>query len=194
MGSKKIGLFFGSFNPVHVGHMIIANHLSQHSDLDAIWMVLSPQNPFKEKASLANNFDRLHLLNLAIGMQAKIKASDIEFGLPIPSYTIDTLQYLEEKYPDHEFNLIMGSDNVPGLPKWKNAELLLRKYHIYVYMRPGYPIMDLSMGEKLKIVEDVPLMHISASFIRNEIKSGRSVQYLVPDTVFDYLQSSALYR
>ena len=128
----KIGLFFGSFNPVHTGHMIIANYMVSCTDLDQVWMVVSPQNPFKEKKSLANDYDRLHLVTLAIGDYTKIKASNIEFSLPQPSYTIDTLTYLREKHPNVSFCLIMGGDNLPTLPKWKNYTLLL-KYPIYVY-------------------------------------------------------------
>ena len=135
--NNKIGLFFGSFNPVHIGHMIIANNIALHTDLDQVWMVVSPQNPFKDKKTLARERDRLHLVRLAIGDNIRLSASDIEFTLPQPSYTIDTLAYLHEKYPEKEFYLIMGSDNLLGIHKWKNGELLLKKYGIYIYAPAG---------------------------------------------------------
>ena len=187
----KIGLYFGSFNPVHVGHMIIANFISTHSDLDQVWMVVSPQNPFKNKSTLANNYDRLHLVRLAIGENQKIKASDIEFALPVPSYTIDTLAYLKEKYPAKEFSLIMGGDNLASLNKWKNYELILDNHEIYVYSRPGYDLGDLAKHSSIRILE-APLLDISASFIRKLIKEGKSIQYLVNDSVYAYLQELSL--
>lgn len=189
----KVGLFFGSFNPVHVGHMIIASHMAQYTDLDEIWMVVSPHNPLKEKKSLAHDNDRLHLVHLAIGDNLGIKASNIEFSLPRPSYTIDTLTYLKEKYPHKTFGLIMGSDNFSTIHKWKNYELLLSNYDIYVYNRPGYIHDGMPLGSRVHLINDVPLLHLSATFIRNAIKSGKSVQYLVPDAVFEYLSSSGLY-
>ena len=136
----KVGLFFGSFNPVHVGHMIIAEHMANHTDLDEVWMVVSPQNPLKKQASLAGDYDRLHLVNLAIGENLKLRSSNIEFGLSKPSYTVDTLVYLREKYPNKEFVLIMGGDNLATLHKWKNFEVILRDYQIYVYKRPEYEL------------------------------------------------------
>lgn len=189
----KIGLFFGSFNPVHVGHMIIASYISTHSDLDQIWMVVSPQNPFKNKSTLANNYDRLHLVRLAIGENPKIKASDIEFSLPVPSYTIDTLAYLNEKFADKEFSLIMGGDNLASLHKWKNYELILDKHDIYVYNRPGYELGELEDHKSIHVVE-APLLDISASFIRKQILEGKSIQYLVNDPVFEYLQENPIYK
>lgn len=190
---KKVGLFFGSFNPVHVGHMIIANFMATQSDLKQVWMVVSPQNPLKSKASLASDYDRLHLVQLAIGDNPNLLASNIEFKLPQPSYTIDTLTYLKEKFPERKFVLIMGGDNLATLHKWKNYELILRDYEIYVYQRPNYALGDLSEHPKVKIFE-APQMHISASYIRNCIKAGQSIQYLVPDAVFENLEKSQLYR
>lgn len=189
----KIGLFFGSFNPVHVGHMIIADHMVSNTDLDRLWMVVTPQNPFKTKASLARDYDRLHLVQLAIGDYSKIKASSIEFSLPKPSYTIDTLTYLKERYQDTEFVLIMGGDNLGTLHKWKNYEQILKNHSIYVYVRPNYELGELKDHPKVKIVE-APLMEISSSFIRKEIKEKRSYRFLVPDAVYQYLSSSSLYR
>ncbi|MBK8888105.1 MAG: nicotinate-nucleotide adenylyltransferase [Saprospiraceae bacterium] len=190
----KTGLFFGSFNPVHIGHMIIANHMIQYTDLKEIWMVVSPHNPLKSKASLAKDSDRLHLVQLAIDDNPHIKASNIEFSLPVPSYTIDTLIHLQEKYPKREFCLIMGGDNVESLPKWKNYELLLQNYDIYVYERPGYNTTLAEDNPRIKIVKDVPMMDISATFIRNAIRDKKSIQYLVPEKVFDYLDGSQMYK
>lgn len=189
----KIGLFFGSFNPVHVGHMIIAEHMATRTDLDQVWMVVSPHNPLKKQSSLAKDYDRLHLVNLAIGENDKIRASNIEFDLPKPSYTIDTLTYLKEKHAEHEFVLIMGGDNLETLHKWKNYELILRDYSIYVYQRPDHDISALADHENVR-VEHAPLMHISASYIRKCLQDGLSVRYLLPDDVWRYLQSSNLYR
>ena len=190
---KKVGLFFGSFNPVHIGHMIIANFMATQTDLKQVWMVVSPQNPLKTKASLASDYDRLHLVQLAIGDNPNLLASNIEFKLPQPSYTIDTLTYLKEKFSDRAFVLIMGADNLATLHKWKNYELILRDYEVYVYQRPNYPLGDLSDHPKVKIFE-APQMHISASYIRKCIKEGHSIQYLVPEPVFENLEKSRLYR
>ncbi len=189
----KTGLFFGSFNPVHVGHMIIANYLLANSDLKEVWMVVSPHNPHKAKKSLAKDYDRLHLLNLAIGTNTRLKASDIEFTLPKPSYTIDTLTYAKEKYPDKTFVLIMGGDNLATLHKWKNYETILKYYEIYVYNRPGYEKSELSDHPKVTYMES-PLLDISASYIRKQVKEGNSIQYLVPDKVFDYLNEVPIYK
>lgn len=188
----KIGLFFGSFNPVHTGHMIIANYMVQFTDLQQVWMVVSPLNPFKTKDTLANDYDRLHLVELAIGDNPVIKASNIEFHLPKPSYTIETLIYLKEKYPQHEFALIMGGDNLLSLPKWKNAEIILRDYTIYVYKRSTSEGFVFPQGKI--IICEAPLLDISATFIRQCLKSKKSVQYMVPDTVYKYLAQSNLYQ
>ena len=189
----KIGLFFGSFNPVHVGHMIIANYMVTQTDLKQVWMVVSPQNPLKKKQSLARDHDRLHLVRLAINDNPNLRASNIEFDLPKPSYTIDTLTYLKEKHPEKDFVLIMGGDNLATFHKWKNADILLRDYQIYVYKRPDYELGDLADHPHVHLF-DAPQMHISASYIRRCIKEGDSVQYLVPDAVFEYLEKSGLYR
>lgn len=187
----KVGLFFGSFNPVHVGHMAIANYMAEHTDLDQVWMVVSPHNPLKNKKTLAKDFDRLHLVNLAIGSNNLLRASDIEFYLPKPSYTIDTLTYLKEKYPKHEFVLIMGGDNIGTLHKWKNYEQIL-EHEIYVYRRPSYEEGNL-VNHKNVHVFDAPLFDISASYIRKTVKEKKSIQYLVPDKVYEYLKVSPIY-
>lgn len=191
---KTTGLFFGSFNPVHVGHLIIANYILNHSDLDEIWMVLSPHNPHKKKDSLANDYDRLHLLNSAIGDNPKLKSSDIEFGLPKPSYTIDTLTYLSEKHLQRDFTLIMGGDNLATFHKWKNYEKILEYYSIIVFARPGYELGDLQEHPKVTVLSDTPLLHISASYIRKLRSEGKSIQYLVPDLVFKAIEESNLYQ
>lgn len=193
MYKHTIGLFFGSFNPVHVGHMIIANHMATHTDLHEIWMVVSPQNPLKPKSSLANNYDRLDLVKTAIGAAPGIRASNIEFDLPQPSYTVDTLAYLREKYPQKDFALIMGGDNLATLEKWKNYEVLLRDYKIYVYQRPGYTLGKFAEHPNVTVLDDVPLMHISASYIRKCLRENKSVKYLVTDAVYDSLEKSGLY-
>ncbi len=194
MITHRIGLFFGSFNPVHNGHMIIANVMATQTDLDEVWLVVSPQNPLKPRKTLARDYDRLHLVHLAIGDNPHLRASDVEFGLPRPSYTIDTLTHLREKYPQHAFSLIMGSDNLQTLHRWKNYELILRDYHIYVYQRPGYEGGELAAHPHVHVVSDVPLLQLSASYIRQCIRKGYSVQYMVPDAVFRYLEESGLYR
>lgn len=189
----KVGLFFGSFNPVHVGHMIIAEHMASHTDLDEVWMVVTPHNPLKKQSSLAGDYDRLHLVNLAIGENPKIRASNIEFGLPKPSYTVDTLAYLKEKYPDKQFVLIMGGDNLGSLHKWKNYEILLRDYQIYVYKRPEYDLGEYEDHQNV-VFADAPMLNISASYIRKCIVEGSSVRYMLTSEVYDYILSSYLYR
>ena len=191
--AEKTGLFFGSFNPVHVGHMIIANYMATRAGLREVWLVVSPQNPLKPKRSLARDYDRLHLVQLAIGDNLRLRASDIEFGLPKPSYTIDTLAYLQEKHPGRPFVLIMGADNLSTLHKWKNYELLLNRHEIYVYQRPGYENGPFANHPNVRIF-DAPQMHISASYIRDCLRDGHSVQYLVPDAVYEYLEKSGLYK
>lgn len=190
---KKIGLFFGSFNPVHVGHMIIANFMATQTDLDQVWIVVSPQNPLKKKSTLARDYDRLHLVNLAIGKNPKIKSSDIEFALPKPSYTIDTLTFLKEKFPEKEFALIMGGDNLGTLHKWKNYELILRDFEIYLYKRPQYDLGELADHPSVRHFE-APLLSISATYIRKSIKDKKSIRYLVPEAVFEYLSETPIYK
>ena len=190
---RKTGLFFGSFNPVHVGHMILANFMVTKTDLRDVWMVVSPQNPFKQRASLARDHDRLHLVKLAIGDTPRLKASNVEFSLPKPSYTVDTLATLKDRYPEREFALIMGSDNLASLPKWKNADIILRDYDIHVYQRPGYEPGELADHGRVKIYE-APLMHLSATYIRKTIREGKSIRYLVPDAVATEIEATRLYQ
>lgn len=173
--------------------MVIANFMATQTDLDQVWMVVSPQNPHKKKASLARDHDRLHLVRLAIGDNTKLKASNIEFDLPRPSYTVDTLAYLSEKHPNKDFVLIMGGDNLKSFHKWKNYEHILQYYQIYLYKRPHYELGDLKDHPSIQHF-DAPLMEISASYIRKCIQEGQSVQYLVTEEVFEYLESSGLYK
>ncbi len=191
---KKTGLFFGSFNPVHVGHMIIANYMATQTDLDEVVLVVSPQNPLKPQAALLNNYDRLHLVNIAIGDNPVLRSSDIEFALPTPSYTIDTLMYLKEKYPSKNFTLIMGGDNLKYLHKWKNYEQLLEHYRIYLYNRPTFHVPEKLLNHPSIHIFDTPQMNISATYIRKCIRDNKSIEYLVPDAVFRYLQTTNFYK
>ena len=188
----NIGLYFGSFNPVHAGHLIIANHILNETPLEKLWFVISPQNPFKINHSLLNEYDRLHLLRLATEDDLRMKVSDIEFGLPKPSYTSVTLAHLSEKYPYHEFSVVMGSDSFQNLHKWKNYEFIVRNYPVYVYKRPGFEIEN-QVNAQLTVVE-APLLEISATHIRQLVKAGKSIRYLVPDNVREEIDKSNYYR
>lgn len=192
MANKKIGLFFGSFNPIHIGHLIIANYMANFTELDEVWFVVSPQNPFKEKKSLGNMYDRLEMVNLAIEGLEKLRASNIEFNLPQPSYTIDTLVYLQEKYPNNDFVLIMGEDNLAGLLKWKNADIILRDYRIIVYPRPGYDGGDLKNHPSVTMT-DTPVMELSSTFVRKAIKENKNIKFFIPDKVLEFIDKKGLY-
>lgn len=189
----KTGLFFGSFNPVHTGHLIIASHMANFIDLDEVWLVISPQNPLKEKKGLANMYDRLEMARLATEPADRITVSDIEFKLHQPSYTIDTLTYLHEKFPAREFVLIMGADNLASFKKWKNYEVLLKNYQLYVYPRPGI-VLDEWKNYSSIIFTDTPQMEISSTFIRKALKENKNVQFLVPDAVIAFMDSKNMYR
>ena len=194
MKNKNIVILGGAFNPIHVGHLIIANHFAEHSDLEEVWCVVTPQNPFKTKQSVLDNHQRLEMVYLATKEYPKIKPSDIEFQLPQPNYTVHSLAYLEEKYPKHEFALIMGEDNLASLPKWKNAEVLLDRYPIYVYPRKieqSYAAVD-SKGTIIKV--DAPIIEISSSFIRKSIKSAKNIRPLLPESVWVYLDEMNFYK
>lgn len=191
---QKIGLFFGSFNPVHHGHLILAQHLAEEGDLDEVWMVLSPHNPHKERKSLAPDHDRLELLELALAGHKKLRTCDIEFYLPKPSYTIDTLVHLGEKHPDTEFVLLIGGDNVETLPRWKNHEFLLSRYQIYVYPRPGYQVpQEILARGRFRVIDDTPQMNISSTRLRALQKEGKSLRYWVPDVVAEEIEKLGLY-
>ena len=188
----NIGLYFGSFNPIHIGHLIIANHVLNETSINKIWFVVSPQNPLKESKTLLNEFDRLHLVRLATQDDNRIKCSDIEFNLPKPSYTSNTLMFLAEKYPEHQFALIMGSDSFQNLDKWKNYEAIINNYSIYVYKREGYDIRK-AFGS-VPLILNAPIIQISASQIREHIRSGKSIRYLVPESVREEIESRKFYK
>ncbi len=189
----KVGLYFGSFNPIHHGHLIIANYINQQTDIDQVWMVVSPQNPLKQSATLLNEYNRFYLVQIAIEDESILKASDIEFRLPKPSYTIDTLTYLQEKYPSHEFSIIMGSDSYQNLTAWKNYEQLLRNYRVIVYERPGFNVNNV-YEESNTIILKAPLLEISSTYIRKIIKQGKSIRYLVPEKVRIEIEQNGYYR
>ena len=188
----NIGLYFGSFNPVHVGHLIIANHILNETELEKVWFIISPQNPFKQSATLLNEYQRLHLVRLATEDDDRIKASDIEFNLPRLSYTVNTLAYLSEKYPEHTFSVIMGGDSFQNLDKWKNAEVIIKNYPIYVYNRPGV-VTENHLGAKL-VMLDAPQLELSATSIRKLIREGKSVRYLLPEKVLEEIEKGGYYK
>ena len=189
----KTGLFFGSFNPIHIGHLIIANYMATFSGLKEVWLVVSPHNPLKQRSGLANMYDRLEMAKLATENAPQIKVSDIEFKLPQPSYTIDTLTHLHERYPEKEFVLIMGADNLVSLKKWKNFELLLKDYHIYVYPRPGAEVSEWENHPSITFT-DTPEMEISSTFIRKALKDHKNIQFFVPDNVLAFIDQKNMYR
>ena len=189
----KIGLFFGSYNPIHVGHLIIANFMANHTSLDKVWLVVSPHNPLKDKKDLIQVYDRLEMAKLATEKAQNIVVSDVELKLAQPSYTIDTLTLLRDLYPEHQFVLIMGSDNLKSLKKWKNYELILRDYQIYVYPRPGYQNAELESHPSVTVTS-TPLMEISSTFIRKAISQSKNVKYFLPDEVLEFIESKSLYK
>jgi nicotinate-nucleotide adenylyltransferase len=189
----KTGLFFGSFNPIHIGHMILAGYMAEFTDLEQVWFVVSPHNPLKIKSTLLDDYHRLELVRLAIGEDKKLAVSDIEFRLPKPSYTIDSLAYMKEKYPSRDFVLIMGEDNLASINKWKNYEKLLENYLIYVYPRAGYDGDSYKNHPSVKFV-DAPIVEISSTFIRNAIKSGKNIQYMLPEKVYNYILEMNFYK
>jgi nicotinate-nucleotide adenylyltransferase len=195
----KIGLYFGSFNPVHLGHTAIAGYITEFTDISQVWFVVSPHNPLKKKESLLADHHRLYMTQLAIGDNDKMRASDIELKLPIPSYTIDTLAYLKEKHRGNEFSLIMGEDNLNTLHKWKNAEELVKNYPVYVYPRseiikPSSPLLDLILKKAEIHKVNAPLMEISGTFIRDGIKCGKDVSYFLAPAVWKYIKEMHFYE
>lgn len=189
---KKIGLFFGSFNPIHIGHLIIANSMVENGPLDKIWFIVTPQNPLKHSKSLLHEFDRYDLVKTAISDNFKFEVSDVEFHLPKPSYTAYTLAYLAEKHPDKEFILIIGEDNLQNFAKWKNHDQILNNYKIYVYPRPSVTKQDTIRHKNIKLVE-APVLDISATFIRRQVRNNKSVRYLVPEAVEQMIKSKGFY-
>jgi nicotinate-nucleotide adenylyltransferase len=200
----KVGLYFGTFNPIHIGHLIIANHLAEYSGLDQIWMVVTPHNPLKNKQTLLDDYQRLQLVFLATEDYPKIKPSDIEFKLPQPNYTVNTLAHLQDKHPQHEFSLIMGEDNLKSLHKWKNYEVILQNHAIYVYPRIFEETDTSQKGELVKqnlIFKnnpkihfiDAPIVEISSTFIRENIKNKKNVRPLLPSKVWEYIDYNNIY-
>ena len=195
----KIGLYFGTFNPIHIGHLIIANHMAEYSDLEQIWMVVTPHNPLKIKNTLLDDYQRLHLVNLATEDYPKLKPSEVEFKLPQPNYTVNTLAHLQDKFPLYEFSLIMGEDNLKSLHKWKNYEVILQNHEIYVYPRISSEAENLDskifqkFGAKIHIIY-APIVEISSSFIRENIKNKKNIQPLLPAKVWEYINHNNFYR
>lgn len=190
----KIGLYFGTFNPIHIGHMIIVNHMAEHSDLDQIWMVVTPHNPHKQKNTLLDDYHRLHMVHLATEDFPKIKPSDIEFKLPQPNYTVNTLAHLQEKFPQHEFALIMGEDNLNSLHKWKNYEVILQNHTIYVYPRVNSGEMDAQFINNPKIHRvGAPIIELSSTFIRESIKNKKNIIPMLPHKVWEYVEHNLFY-
>lgn len=188
----NVGLYFGSFNPIHIGHLIIANYILNETDINKIWFIVSPQNPFKQNLTLLNEYDRLHLVRLAVQDDNRFKASDIEFSLPKPSYTINTMVYLAEKFPEHSFTIIMGSDSFQNIGKWKNFEMILKNYSICVYKREGFEISNTF--DRNVLILDSPKIEISATKIRELIKLGKSIRYLVPEAVREEIETRQIYK
>lgn len=189
----KVGLYFGSFNPIHIGHLIIANTMVELTDIEQVWFVVSPQNPFKQRSDLLHEFDRLDMVNDAIHDNYNLKTTDVEFNMPKPSYTIDTLTYLSDKYPSHQFRLVLGEDNLHHFHKWKNADKILEYYGLLVYPRPKAKPSGLVKHEKVEMV-NAPLIDISATFIRKCVKNNRSIKYLVPDAVGERIKAKKFYQ
>jgi nicotinate-nucleotide adenylyltransferase len=195
----KIGLYFGSFNPIHIGHVAIAGYMTEFAGLSQVWFVVSPQNPLKKKETLLADHQRLYMTQLAIGDNDRLKASDVEFRMPVPSYTIDTLAYLQEKHPKYQFCLVMGEDNLYTLNKWKNAEELIKKYPIYYYPRPdtvkpSSPVLENILSKAKIHRSDAPLMDISGTFIRNGIKHGKDMSYFLAPPVWKYIKEMHFYE
>lgn len=203
----KVGLYFGTFNPIHIGHLIISNYMADYTDLDEVWLVVSPQNPLKKKKSLLEDYHRLAIVRVAIEDNDNLRESDIEFTMPRPSYTADTLAYLKEKHPNNEFHLIMGEDNLRTFHKWKNFEYILENHKLYVYPRVltaqeeqeveqiGYlPLNELQNHKNIILCEDAPVMKVSSSFIRQAIKDKKDVRYLLTDPVYKYIDEMNFYK
>ena len=191
----KVGLYFGSFNPIHIGHLVIANHMVEHSNLDQVWFVVTPHNPFKKKSSLLDNYQRLEMVYRATKDYDTLSPSDIEFNLPQPNYTINTLVYLEEKFPDYQFCLIMGEDNLKSFHRWKNYEMILKNHDVYVYPRLSEGKIETQFDGHKKIHHvNAPIMELSSTFIRKSIKAGNNVKPMLPEHVWEYLDEMNFYK
>lgn len=192
--AKETGLYFGSFNPVHIGHLAIANYMVEFTGLDEFWFVVTPQNPHKRKTNLLNDYDRLEMVQLAVEGDDRLQVSDIEFYLPKPSYTMDTLAYLKERNPNRHFKILMGSDNLQNFHKWKNFETILENFGVLVYPRPGFNKTKVMQHKNITIVEGAPQMEISSSFIRKAIENGKDVQHFLPPKVWEYIEKKGFYH
>ena len=191
----KIGLFFGTFNPIHIGHLTIANYIAEFSDLDQVWFVVTPHSPFKKKNSLLDDYQRLEMVHLATEDYTKLRPSDIEFKLPQPNYTINTLTYLQEKYTSHEFALIMGEDNLKSFHKWKNYQVILELHDIYVYPRVSEGKLETQFDDHERIHHvNAPIMELSSTFIRKAIKKGKNIRPMLPEKVWKFVDEMNFYR
>jgi len=190
----KVGLYFGSYNPIHIGHLAIANYMVEFTDIDQLWFVVSPQNPHKKKENLLADYHRLELVERAFEGDDRFRASNIEFNLPKPSYTVDTLAYLHERYPDYSFVILMGSDNLENFHKWKNYEVILENYGIIVYPRQGFDKSKIQNHKNITVAKGAPLMDISSTFIRNAVKEGKDVRHFMPPKAWKYLDEMNFYR
>lgn len=189
-----IGLYFGSYNPIHIGHLAIANYMVEYTDIDQLWFVVSPQNPFKKKVNLLSDYERYEMVERAIQNDDRLRASNIEFNLPKPSYTVDTLAYLKDKHPNYDFRILMGSDNLESFHKWKNYETVVENYGIIVYPRPGFDRSKVQVIKNISIAEGAPLMEISSSFIRNATKEGKDMRHFLPPEVWKYIDEMNFYK
>ncbi len=189
----KVGLYFGTFNPIHIGHLAIANYMLEFTDINQLWFVVSPQSPFKQKQNMLGDYQRLELVNRAIDSDSRMRASSIEFKLPKPSYTIDTLTYLQEEFPAHQFSILMGSDNLEHFHKWKNYEQIIENHRIIVYPRPGFDAQAYMPHKNIEITE-APLMEISATFIREAIREGKDVRHFLPPKTWQYIEEMNFYK
>ena len=190
----KIGLYFGSYNPVHIGHLAIANYMVEYTDIDQLWFVVSPQNPHKKKVNLLDDYQRFEMVYRAVEGDNRLRASNIEFNLPKPSYTVKTLAYLNDQHPDYHFKILMGSDNLENFHKWKNYETIIENYGVIVYPRPGFGKSKVEIHKNITIVEGAPLMEISSSFIRKAIHEGKDIRHFLPLKSYEYLEEMNFYK